>query len=70
MKFKKGDKVRVFNKNLSGKRIFEGIATVVKDYINKYGEDYYMVVFDREKYPYLRYLADAELIHSFNEVKK
>lgn len=56
--FKKGDRVKIHNQSLSGKKFLEGIAVVVLK--AGHGDTFYHVRFESDGYLCERNLNDAE----------
>ena len=58
--FKKGERVKVYNQRMRGKKFFEGIAVVVLK--AGYGDTFYHVRFESDGYLCERNLSNAEKV--------
>jgi hypothetical protein len=61
-KFKKGDKVKIYNRTSDGKEIFEGTATLVMKLMPAEYAEYWSVQFDsdKEKFPVPRWIQEQD----------
>lgn len=59
-KFKKGDRVKIYNQKISGEKFLEGIAVVVGR--AEYGDTFYRVRFESDGYKGERNLNEAERV--------